>query len=253
MGSFKDRKAFWLGDIEITVREIICSITILSVMLVLGLCISNVINNYRLDKVEEYNKALKISDVEQFQHGMDTNVGNAFVYGELCAKDPVTYSELDDTYLIIKKTKEEYREHTRTVTYTDSDGNVHTKTETYWSWDTVGTEKQESSAVTFLGVGFPINRFNIPAPTYVTTIKKSSTIRYVYYGTPKTLTGTIYTKLENKDISNNSNFYPTSLSATVDNLTTTSSLSIVGFWILWFVLTGFLIFGFYCLENTWLY
>lgn len=253
MNTFSNRKSVVIGDFEITTREIIFSLSIFSIMMVIGLLISNTIRNHQLDTIEEYNKAVKISDSEQFQYGMDTNIGNAFVYGDLIAERPVTYEELDDEYLYIEKVKEKYTKHTRHVTYTDSKGKRHTRTETYWSWDVQSRQDQECYSVTFLGISFPTIKFKLPSKTHITTIKESSDIRYQYYGIPKQMTGTIYTKLYKKNISDKSKFTQKSLSDTVEEYTTASSVGIIIFWVFWIILIISGIIGFYYLENRWLY
>lgn len=40
-----------------------------------------------------------------FQYGKDTNVGNAFVYGDLKAVDTVTYPEIGGEYMYVEKSK----------------------------------------------------------------------------------------------------------------------------------------------------
>ena len=75
---------------EITKREILASISIIVIMILFGILISTKISEYQMDKNEIYNKAVKIEDQNMFQYGMDTNIGNAFVYGILEAVDTVT-------------------------------------------------------------------------------------------------------------------------------------------------------------------
>ena len=75
---------------EITKREIIASIAIVAIMCVIGFFISDKITDYENDKNAEYQKAIHIEDSELFQYGMNTNIGNAFVYGDLEAVDTVT-------------------------------------------------------------------------------------------------------------------------------------------------------------------
>lgn len=79
------RKGFDFGDFEITKREILASISIIAVMILFGILISSKISEHQMDKNEIYNKAVKIESQEMFQYGIDTNVGNAFVYGDLKA------------------------------------------------------------------------------------------------------------------------------------------------------------------------
>src|SRR5699024_9745301 len=99
---------------EITKREIIASIAIVAIMFVIGFFISDKITDYENDKNAEYQKAIHIEDSELFQYGMDTNIGNAFVYGDLEAVDTVTYPEIGGEYMLVEKVKEKYTMHTRT-------------------------------------------------------------------------------------------------------------------------------------------
>ena len=85
-----------MDDFEITKREILASVSIVAVMLLIGILISEKISEYQLDENEMYNKAAKIESRELFQYGMDTNVGNAFVYGDLRAVENI---------VILKKSK----------------------------------------------------------------------------------------------------------------------------------------------------
>lgn len=87
-------KKFDLGDIEVTSREIIVSIAIIAAFLIGGFLISGRIQDRIDDANMKYNTAVKIdcSDSnELFVYGMQTNIGNTFVYGKLIAVDPVSY------------------------------------------------------------------------------------------------------------------------------------------------------------------
>ena len=90
---------------EITKREIIISISISAVMLIIGLFISGKITDIQNDRNAEYQKAVHIEDSELFRHGMDTDIGNAFVYGDLQAVDAVTFDEIGGEYLYVEKLK----------------------------------------------------------------------------------------------------------------------------------------------------
>ena len=140
-------RGFDFGDFEITKREILASISIIAMMLLIGFVISGRISNYILDRNEKYNKAIKIESSDLFGYGMRTNVGYAFVYGDLKAVDTVSYPEINGEYMYIEKIEEHYNMHTRTVTTTDSKGKTHTRTETYWSWDYAGSEEQRCSEI----------------------------------------------------------------------------------------------------------
>ena len=95
------RNGIYLGDFEITKREILASVSVIAIMLLIGVLIAGKISDYQLDKNEKYNKAVKIEAQDLFEYGMRTNVGNAFVYGDLIAVDTVTYPEIGGEYMHI--------------------------------------------------------------------------------------------------------------------------------------------------------
>ena len=90
-----------------------------------------------MNEYQKYNTALQIdNNSEMFSYGMRTDIGNAFVHGDLKAVDTVTYPEIGGAYMYVEKIKEKYTMHTRTVTYTTGSGKTrqtHTRTETYWT------------------------------------------------------------------------------------------------------------------------
>ena len=237
-------------DFDITVRELLASVAIVAIMMVVGVPISEGIVDAQMEKNEKYYKAIQVESTDLFQHGMNTNVGNAFVYGDLIAVDTVTYPEIDGEYMYVEKVKERYTRHTRRRTYTDSNGKKHTKTETYWTWDVVDRESLKSTEVTFLGISFSSDKFNIPDTWYIETIKESSHVRYKYYGVETKHTGTIFTNLKDGTI-NDTHFYNgKNIEETIEYVESTGGE--IFFWIFWIVLTGGLVFGFYYIDNEWL-
>ena len=248
------RKGFDFGNFEITKREIIASISIIAVMILIGVLISEKISEHQMDKNEVYNKAVKIESTDLFQYGMDTNVGNAFVYGDLKAVDTVTYPEIGGEYMYVEKVKEKYTMHTRQVAHTrtvNGKSQTYYTTETYWTWDRVSSEDKKCKEISFCGITFKSNKFDIPGTDYIDTIKESSHIRYKYYGIGTKFTGTIFTELKDKTISDNTNFYNNmNIEETVERLE--SDGGEIVFWILWIILMVVCIFGFYYLDNKWL-
>ena len=239
-------------DFEITKREILFSICIIMIFLIGGLFSTNKITDSVLDKNEKYNKAVKIEGTDLFQYGMDTNVGNAFVYGKLETVDPVTFTEIGGDYMHVKKVKERYTMHTRTVRYKVGK-TYRTRVETYWTWDYAGQETKTCKKIKFSGIEFHTEKIDIPSPDYIKTIKESSHIRYKYYGTPTNFKGTIFTELKDGTILKNSNFYnKASLEEAHDMCTTNSSVYVALFWVLWIPLTALVVYVFYRLENRWL-
>lgn len=246
------RGGFDFGNFEITKREILASISIVAIMLLIGVLIAGKLSDYQLDKNEKYNKAIKIESQELFEYGMRTNVGNAFVYGDLKAVDTVAYPEIDGEYMYIEKVKERYTEHTEIVYEYDEDGNVTGfHEESYWTWDYAGSEDQTCSEVLFLGHVFPVSKIDLPGEEYIDTIKESSHIRYKYYGVGLKFTGTIFTELGDKTITDNSSFYENmTIDEAVEHLE--SNYAIWIFWIIWIVLIGACVYGFYYIDNKWL-
>lgn len=247
----KHRKEFYFGDFVITTREIIASVSIIAIMMLFGFLISAKIQERQMDKNEVYNKAVKVDNTDLFQHGLNTNIGNAFVYGDLVAVDTVTYPEIGGEYMYVEKVKERYTMHTRTVTHTDSKGNTYTTTETYWTWDRVGSEDIKCKEVSFCGITFSSNKFDIPDTNYIETIKESSHVRYKYYGTETKFTGTIFTDLKDKTISDNTRLYRNmTIEETVEYFQSDGGQII--FWIFWIMLICGCVFGFYYIDNRWL-
>lgn len=245
------RTGWDFGDFEITKRELLASVSIIAIMLLIGVLISGKISEAQLDANEKYNKAIKIDTLDLFEYGMRTNVGYAFVYGDLKAVDTVSYPEINGEYMYIEKIEEHYNMHTRTVTTTDSKGKTHTRTETYWSWDYAGSEEQRCSEITFLGHIFPSNKVKFPSAEYIDTIKESSHVRHKYYGVDTEYIGTIFTDLRSNTIANNTPFYVNmTIEQTTKHLETGSD--VIFFWIFWIILTGFCVYGFYYADNNWL-
>ena len=98
-----------MENFKITKREILASVTIVAVMLLFGVLISEKISESQADANDMYNKAIHIESTDVFQYGMDTNVGNAFVHGDLKAVDTVTYSEIGGKYIYVKKSRRKIR------------------------------------------------------------------------------------------------------------------------------------------------
>ena len=236
---------------KITKREVLFSIVIICITMIIGIVISGNINDAVMEKQQEYITALQINnDKDLFEYGMRTNVGNAFVYGELKAVDTVTFDEIGGEYSYVKKVKEKYTRHTRTVRYKDSNGKTKTRTEVYWTWDEVEKWSKHSEKITFLDVEFDYGTIDFPYHSHIDTQDGGYHIRYVYYGSPTYSIGTIYTKLANDTIVESTMHHNNTIEETFDRFMKNGS--VVVFWIFWIVLTGGLVFCFYYIDNKWL-
>lgn len=245
----------YYNEPKTTKREILFSIIIISVLLIIGFFISGNIRDNLNKKYQEYNTAIEIeNDSDLFQYGMKTDIGNAFVYGDLIAVDTVTYPEIGGAYMYVEKIKEKYTKHTRQVAHTrtvNGKSQTYYTTETYWTWDEVDSENLICKQISFCGITFSSNKFNIPSTNYIDTLKESSHVRYKYYGTKTKYTGTIYTKLENNTITDKTKLYNNlTIEETKDNLK--SGLQLILFWVFWIILIIICIIGFYYIDNRWL-
>lgn len=247
-------KVFDFGNFTVTTREILASITIIAVMMMIGIVISGRIQEKQIDANEVYNKAVRIGSADLFQYGMETNVGNAFVYGDLEAVDTVSYDEIDGQYMYIEKIKEKYTKHTKQVAHTktvNGKSQTYYTTETYWTWDRVGSEDLKCKEISFCSIIFDSNKIDLPSADYIDTIKESSRIRYKYYGVGTKYTGTIFTDLRNNTISDKTQFYADkTINETIEHLKHKGGVVI--FWIFWIALTCACVFGFCYWDNRWL-
>lgn len=247
---------FEFYNFDITKQELLGSIVILMLMLIGGGLISQKISMSINDKNAIYNKAAQIESSDLFDYAMRTDVGNAFVHGDMKAIDPVSYpGEIDGQYLYLEKVKERYTKHTRVVTKTrivNGKAQSYTTTETYWSWDRVDSWEKKSTQVTFLDISFSTDQFSFANAEYIQTNKESSYIRYKYYAINAEMTGTIFTTLREGKIQGTPRFYQNYSIEQTLNIMTDSFSGLIIFWIAWIVLTGILIFGFYYLDNRWL-
>lgn len=251
------KRIFNFGDIEITTREILASISIIAVMILIGTVISGKISEKQIDANEIYNKAIRIDSADLFQYGMETNVGNAFIYGDLEAVDTVSYPDIDGEYMYLEKVKERYEKHKKRIE--DDDGNVTYKT--YYQWDTDSRESIHSNEISFLGITFPYGKIAIPSEKYIDTVKSDREwswqsdemvkVRHVYYGVDTKYAGTVFTNLRDGTISDSTQFYADrTIDETVEHLK--NSGGTVLFWVFWIIFICVCVIGFYYLDNKWL-
>lgn len=108
--------------------------------------------------------AVKVKDNDLFDYALETRQGNIVATGEVKAVDPVKFAEMNQEFFFVEKTIEHYVMKTRVVTYTDSKGKTQTKTETYWEWDVVSSEKVKSKKLLLLSKEYPTNKFELTNP-----------------------------------------------------------------------------------------
>lgn len=239
---------------EITKREVIASVAIVALMLIIGFTISEKIRQSLLEDYQVYDTAVRMDNKELFEYGMETNIGCAFVYGELKALDPVSYPEVSGEYSYIKKEQQEYRNHPKKVEkeYTDSKGKKHKKVveEDHWTWDTIRTESKSATRISFLDIEFAYEKIPFPSSHQVKIVNTGYHKRNVYYGTDTEFQGTIFTSLKENTINDTQFYADKTIMQTIESLET--GIELVVFWIIWSLLTIIIVFVFYYFENKWL-
>jgi hypothetical protein len=240
------------GDFEITKRELIASIVLIALMLILGIFISGKITNKIISDNMKYEQAIQINDERTFQHCVDTSIGDAFIQGVISATNPVTYDGLECNYMYIEQVEEHYTMHTRTVTHSNGKGGTYTTIETYYTWDTVDIDEKSTDTVSFLGKTFQFSDFEpYLQDRHIDTIDIDSYNRYVYYGVAESVNATLFATLENNSMKVDRIFEDMSIKEAVDAAIQSPHLCIL-FWIIWIILTGLVVFGFYIIDNRWL-
>lgn len=247
------KHSFYIGEIEITPREILFSVIILSFMVAIGVWLSNPI----LKKVNEdalnIESCVKVDDAEKFGYIKRTNVGNFLAEGTLIAIDSVSIPDIEGFYGAIVRDKERYTMHVETYTTTDSKGHTQVRTRTYWTWDVIHTDRWASNYVSFLGETFKMTDLNYRwHPSYKATLKESSDIRYVYYTHSTTMRGLIQGVADDKSFKQLSFKEGKTIAATVEKAERKIKNSPIGFFVFWSFFSIFVLIGFYAIENKWL-
>ena len=245
-------------DWEITLREVLFSLLILGISAFLGFLVHSWIDKKVESSNLQYRQAVAITSPDEFRHAMDTDVGHAFVRGKVEAVTPVTNKLVNGKYLSIHVRHQKYQRHTRVVTYTtyDSKGrpHVHHRTETYWSWDTVRTSTTNSPKVVFCGSEFPYGKFHYNCGREEETIVGGGLFnneRDIVCTMKDGFTGTMFGDLRNGSFKGTATLVGMGIEEYRKN-ETECVWPYVMFWVMWIVLTGFALFLFYFLENSWL-
>ena len=247
------RRTYSVKMMEIKPREIAFSVAIVFAMLALGFLIGGKIGDHIAEGNEKFTTATQITDDQQFQYALDTDFGNVIAYGKLVAEQPVSADDLDGKYAILTKITERYTRHTREVTYTDSKGHTHSRTEVYWTWDEIDRKKDSTETYMFMGASFPADKFSVTAHQQGDTIYDSRLVRHYYEVVDANMVGSICTQIKDHTIADNNRFYTDAEPQAVVNLAIRQgNIAIILFGVLWIALTGGAVYGFCALENRWL-
>ena len=240
------------GEWELTWRELLFSVLIVGVMSFMGFFAAGYVEKSVLDSQLKYRQAAQLSDPEEFKHAMDTDAGDAFVYGQLEAVDPVSYKGLDGKHLSIEARYQEYRRHTRTYTVSDGKGHTRIRTRHYWSWDTISSDEKHAKTVRFCGREFPYSTFRYDClMSDSVVVGTGHNRRTVFDVVPKAAVGSVFGKLAGGTVRGTPQFM-SGWSIARHYEYSTESYAVVLFWVAWALLTGAVVFAFWYVDNKWL-
>ena len=253
--SIKMISSFDNGDV--TKRELLFCGLIFGIMMFIGCLIGSAIKAAIEDRNLKYNQAVQISDQSQFEQAYNTDIGYAFVQGHFSCEG-VSYEKIDGRYLEISVTHEEYRQHTRTETYTVTDGKGRTQTKTrivhYWTWDTVGHFGSECETVTFKGKNFAYGKFNYnTVPTDTQIVSTGFRKRDVIHTKPCEFDCTVFCQMIQKSFYNEATiYYEMGLEKAHKCAIMRQTAHLIAFWVLWTGLSICICIAFVGMENDWL-
>lgn len=142
----------------------------------IGVSLHNAITNGAEEKARLYQYALQTQGDEQFNYSIDTKQGNVLAVVTVSPVDLVKFDEMNKEFVKVKKTKERYTRHERTVcetkyrtetVYDSTTGTSSTEQvpyeechqETYYTWDEIDRWEKEAKEVDMAGRKYPLGLF----------------------------------------------------------------------------------------------
>lgn len=244
----------YVGNVEITGREVIVSTIAVLLLTIAGFFIASKIAQSQDEYNVKFYHAIPVADSTQFNYVLKTSGGDMFAYGTVSAVGSVTDSAIGH-YMTLTRNLEEYRMHHRLVC-SGSGKNRHCHTQVYWSWDHISSKSFGVSKVKFLGREFYYAQFpELPGERYVGTVNLphgffSNKQRYVYYGRNLQYTGTMYTYAERNTINNSIFAEGVNLDNALKHFIREYWVS--GFWIAFVVILIIGVIAFIAADNDWL-
>lgn len=145
-------------NFEITLREVVISLTILIACLT-GLMMGTfAIKDSYVGRNDMYDTADVYSTQEYFDFGLAGGTGRAFIYADIVAGNLVSFPELKEDFVYVKRVKQTWDlvTKTRTVTY-QCGKNTCTRIETYTEWEWVTHDRVTIHSDTLLINGYEVD------------------------------------------------------------------------------------------------
>jgi hypothetical protein len=107
-----------------------------------------------------YTTAVQSTKQDDFNYIVDSQQGRVLANGTFTAKGtPAKFDEMNKGYTYVHRSKEHYTMHTREVC-TGSGKTEECHTETYYTWDEVGSDVAEVNQLTLFGRDYPASLFD---------------------------------------------------------------------------------------------
>lgn len=255
---------------EITLREILVSIAIFFVLSGIGYLIYEYIDDK--SEIKKYETAQIIEDnKEKLDYLVNTKFGNVLISSTFKTgdKDAVKFDEINGEYAFIKRVKERYTMHTRTVC-SGSGKNMVCRPEMYWTWDCVDSDKKYAKNINFIGYSFdgkkllnqvPNKNLKLSKKIYNQKYEKietkyvyeTSDVRYYYEYIPLNFKATVFMNTRDKELFKDYTlFYKKTPEQVVENIKSSTKTNKLSFIIVWLLMTAGVIYWYISLDNNYL-
>lgn len=166
--------------IVLTLAALVGAVFLISV----GIWIENKILDGAERKAQMYQTAIQTQNDREFNYSIDTQQGKILAHITVKSVDLVKFDEMNKEFVKVKKIKERYTQHERTVcetkyrtetrtrsvydsttesysteTYTEEVPYEECHQETYYSWDEIDRWEKSAKEVDMAGRNYPIERF----------------------------------------------------------------------------------------------
>ena len=184
----RGRVVFSIGEMEVTVRELLVSLMIIALFTVSSFFIRGCISNKNADALHEVSVTTEVQTPYAFKWAKETCNGRFVGADTLVAVTPAVIDGVKG--MVVRRALEEYTRHTVVHTSCNKNG-CHSYTTHYWSWDEQRSDYAYSDNVEFFNIR-DIEFVQVaPSPNYVKTKDIGYHLRYVYYRTPLRVPGVL--------------------------------------------------------------
>lgn len=237
--------AFYIGQYDVTYRELGVGTLIFVLCMMLSIGIASVIQSSLREVANRYSAALIIDNQEQFDHAREYNYGNSLTYVTVTSDDLVSFSGVHGEYLYMAKDSYEWVE---TKHYDEN----HKYTHSTWDWKFRGTTTKKSSTFNIMGIKIQGNNIQTFPTSHITTHRYGDW-KYVYSGCKPGVSGTLFGNLHDGTLTNGEGLYHNQTQASVvQSKIAAADAAFPTTMIVCVIISIAGVIGFFCLDNDWL-